>query len=225
MAKVDRLQPTPALLAAWVPACKQAGLSVRFPHSPSPARPVGSPGRGMFFVFAILAMIVTSVLLLLVLFEPGLEYHITPPRHAMDSPEYLQRLGALVDAEQHHVSRLEVLTNGSDFYEAELAAIAAAKNSINLEAYIFQKDKIGHRFVDALTERAKAGVKVNVVIDAIGSFATSDKMFADLRAAGGRVKWYQPIRWHTLKRFNNRTHRELLIIDGEVGFIGGAGIG
>jgi cardiolipin synthase len=66
---------------------------------------------------------------------------------------------------------------------------------------------------------------VNVVLDAVGSFATWDKTFAGLRAGGGRVKWYQPLRWYTLKRLNNRTHRELLVVDDEVGFIGGAGIG
>src|SRR5207253_4571133 len=111
------------------------------------------------------------------------------------------------------------------FYEAELEAIKSAKRSINLEAYIFQKDNIGKRYVEALAERARAGVKVNVIVDAIGSFATWDKTFAPLREAGGRVKWYQPLRWYTLKRLNNRTHRELLIVDGEIGFIGGAGIG
>ncbi|HSV14405.1 MAG TPA: phospholipase D-like domain-containing protein, partial [Tepidisphaeraceae bacterium] len=147
------------------------------------------------------------------------------PEHPLDSPEFIELLSALADAEQRDSSHVEVLTNGSAFYEAELAAIAAAKRSINLEAYIFQKDQIGRRFVDALAARARAGVRVNVVVDAIGSIATWDKTFAPLREAGGRVCWYQPIRWYTLKRFNTRTHRELLIIDGEVGFIGGAGIG
>jgi cardiolipin synthase len=65
---------------------------------------------------------------------------------------------------------------------------------------------------------------VRVVVDAIGSLLTPNRYFAALRAAGGRVMWYQPIRWYTFKRFNNRTHRELLIVDGKAGFIGGAGI-
>jgi cardiolipin synthase len=62
-----------------------------------------------------------------------------------------------------------------------------------------------------------------MVVDAIGSFATRNDYFKELKAAGGRVEWYQPIRWYTFKRFNNRTHRELLVVDGKVGFIGGAG--
>jgi len=165
------------------------------------------------------------VVLLLVLFEPGLEYKVEAPAEPIDSRDFLCLVGALSDAQVHHDSRVEVLANGSTFYEAELEAIRNARRSINLEAYIFMKDGIGQRFVEALAERARAGVKVNVVVDAIGSFSTWDRTFVPLREAGGRVCWYQPIRWYTLKRFNNRTHRELLVVDGQVGFIGGAGIG
>jgi cardiolipin synthase len=179
----------------------------------------------MFFTLSIIAIGVTIILLFLVLFEQGLKYHVTAPRHPLESDAFLCLLGALADAQVHADSRVEVLTNGSAFYESQLAAIRAAKQSINLEAYIFRKGEIGRRFVEALTERARAGVKVNLVIDAIGSFATSNSFFASLRDAGGNVCWYQPIRWYTLKRFNNRTHRELLVVDGEVGFIGGAGVG
>jgi cardiolipin synthase len=181
--------------------------------------------RPMYFVFSLIAVAVTIILLLLVLFEQGLKYHVRSSRHSLESDEFLCLLGALADAQVHADSRVEVLTNGAAFYEAELAAIRAAKRSVNLEAYIFRRGEIGRRFVEALTERARAGVRVNVVVDAIGSFTTWDSFFSPLREAGGRVCWYQPIRWYTLKRFNNRTHRELLVVDGEVGFIGGAGIG
>jgi cardiolipin synthase len=179
----------------------------------------------MFLTISIIAITLMVLLFLLVLFEPGLKYHIGQPEHPLDADEFLCLLGALSDAQIHRDSRVEVLANGVVFYEAQLDAIRKARRSINLEAYIFMKDQIGQRYVEALAERARAGVKVNVVIDAIGSFATWNRTFAPLREAGGRVCWYQPIRWYTLKRFNNRTHRELLVIDGEVGFIGGAGIG
>jgi cardiolipin synthase len=179
----------------------------------------------MFFTFSIIAITLTIIVVLLILFEQGLKYNVTPPKHPLDSDAFVCLVGALSDAQVHKDSRIEVLTNGSAFYEAQLAAIRAATKSVNLEAYIFMKGEIGRRFVEALTERARAGVKVNLVIDAIGSFTTWNSFFAPLTAAGGRVCWYQPIRWYTLKRFNNRTHRELLVVDGEVGFIGGAGIG
>ena len=179
----------------------------------------------MFIVFAIIAFGIVACLVLLVLFEPGLKYEVTAPAHALDSEDFLCLLGALADAQVHRDSRVEALTDGRAFYEAQLAAIAAARRSVSLEAYIFLKDKTGQRFVEALAERARAGVRINVVIDAVGSLTTWDRTFEPLRAAGGRVRWYQPFRLGTFKRFNNRTHRELLVVDGEVGFIGGAGVG
>ena len=100
---------------------------------------------------------------------------------------------------------------------------AAASHSVNLEAYIFSKGEIARRFLEALAERARAGVKVKVVLDAIGSFTTPRAYFRELRTAGGQVDWYHPLRWNTLLRLNNRTHRELIIIDGTLGFLGGAG--
>jgi cardiolipin synthase A/B len=142
----------------------------------------------------------------------------------LDSEHYLRMVSTLCGANAFHHSTVQTLTNGEVFYEAELSAIRTARRSITLEAYIFQKGKIAKRFVDALAERARSGVKVNLVLDAIGSFATWNSYFADLTAAGGRVCWYHGFRWHTLPRLNHRTHRELLIIDGEVAFLGGAGI-
>ncbi|MBA3247550.1 MAG: cardiolipin synthase B [Pyrinomonadaceae bacterium] len=177
-----------------------------------------------FLVIAVIAIIGQSFLLFLALFEPGLDYEIAkPPSAALDSTDFLRTLEALTDARLTKRSSIEVLTNGEVYYEAELEAIRAAKHSINLEAYIFQKGKVADRFVEALTERARAGVRVNLVLDAIGSFATWNSYFKDFYAAGGRVAWYHGFHWHTLARINNRTHRELIIIDGEIGFVGGAG--
>jgi cardiolipin synthase len=163
-------------------------------------------------------------MLFLAFFEPPLPYRICdPPSHAPDSPEFLRTLGALSGAQVHHRCRVEVFSNGEAYYPAELEAIRQARHSVNLEAYIFQKGEVTRRFLEALTERAAAGVKVNLVLDAVGSLATWESYFAGLRAAGGRVFFYHPIRWYNLPRINNRTHRELLVIDGRVAFLGGAG--
>jgi cardiolipin synthase len=175
-------------------------------------------------VIAIISMVIVAVLLFLILFEPGLEYRVRPLKAPLDSDEFTNALGALSDAQPHRYSRVKVLTNGDQFYEAELEAIRGAKESINMEHYIFRPDDTGRRYVEALAERARAGVKVKVVLDAIGSFSTHDRFFAPVTEAGGRLCWYQPMRWYTLKRFNNRTHRNLLIVDGRVGFVGGAGV-
>ncbi len=172
----------------------------------------------------IVAALVSCGLLLLVLFEPGLSYRVATPIDAPDSREFLRLVGAITDSNVHDAASVEVLTDGEAFYEAELLAIRAARTSVHIVAFIFHRSAIGDRFIEALAERAHAGVAVRVIVDAIGSFPTPDRYFATLRAAGGRVAWYQPIRWYTMKRFNNRTHREIIVVDGTVGFVGGAGI-
>jgi cardiolipin synthase len=164
------------------------------------------------------------ILLSLVLFEPGLPYEVTWPNEPLDSEAFCFLVGALANTQIYRNSRIEVLKGGAVFYEAELEAIRQAKHSIHLEAFLFHPSPIADRFVEAFTERARAGVQVKIVLDTVGSWHAPNRYFRGLRAAGGIVKWYQPFRWATFKRINNRTHRELLIIDGVIGFIGGAGI-
>ena len=177
-----------------------------------------------FNILAIIAIAFLSLLLFLALFEPGLPYRIRRTRSLpIDSGDFLRMVGALSDAQIHSGNRIDVLANGERYYDAELEAIRRATHSINVEAYIFQKGKVAKSFVNALTERARVGVQVNVVLDSVGSFLTFNSYFKDLLEAGGRVEWYHPIRLLTLPRINNRTHRELIVVDGRVGFVGGAG--
>jgi cardiolipin synthase len=177
-----------------------------------------------FLVIAVIAIAVLAFLLFLALFEPGLAYKISAPEtEPLDSEDFLCVLEAITDSKIHRRGRVEVLTNGEVFYEEELKAIKAARESVNLEAYIFQKGELTGRFVEALTERARAGVKVRMVIDAVGSFATWESYFKELRAAGASISWYHPLRLFTLARINNRTHREIIVVDGRTGFVGGAG--
>ncbi len=105
-----------------------------------------------------------------------------------------------------------------------LDAIHRARETINLECYIFKDGDIGGRFVDALSARARAGVRVSIVMDAIGSFGVFRRFRRKLIEAGCRVEAYRGMRWYSLARLNNRTHRELLVVDGQVAFVGGAGI-
>ena len=177
-----------------------------------------------FHLISIASVVLLAILLMLVLFEPSLPYRVNASRAALDSQEFLGYLSAIIDAPIRGHSSVEVLRTGDAIYEAEFAAIREAESSIHLEAFVFRRSRVADRMLTALIERARTGVRVRLVIDAIGSLPTSDNYFASLRDAGGEVFWYQPIRWYTLKRFNNRTHRELLIIDGKIGFVGGAGI-
>ncbi len=178
-----------------------------------------------FVVFACLAMLAQAIYILVGLFGPSPKYKISlHGPESVTSDQFLWNLEAITDAKLNHCNEIEVFTNGNNFYEAELQAIAAAKKNINLEAYIFQRGEIAKRYVDALAERARAGVKVQLLMDALGSGGTTEAYLADLMKAGGKVAWYHPLRWYTIPNYNNRTHRELMIVDGVVGFIGGAGI-
>jgi cardiolipin synthase A/B len=141
-----------------------------------------------------------------------------------DSDRFLQVMEALADAAVNRTGTLEVLTNGPAFYPAALETIRTATQSVNIEAYIFQKSAIAQNYVEALAERARAGVSVNLVLDAFGSAGTSKAFLSPLLDAGGKVFWYNGPRWHRLMHLDNRTHRELMIVDGRIGFIGGAGI-
>ncbi len=176
-------------------------------------------------ITAIISILIVLSWFLLALFEPGLDYKFTQPiAYSLDSPEFLRELEALSDARVSPKTSIEVLANGENYYAAELEAIRNAQRSVDFEAYIFQRGEMAKQFIDALAERARAGVHVKVVVDAIGSFSTPKFYFKAIRDAGGAMEWYHPLRWYSIFRSNNRTHREILIVDGQTAFIGGAGI-
>jgi cardiolipin synthase len=138
--------------------------------------------------------------------------------------DFLYTLQSTCQAALHHGNHVTVYTNGPRFYPAMLEAIRSATRSINLECYIMQPGTIADQFIEALSDRARLGINVTVVVDAIGSLNLWGRPVARLREAGCRIEWYQRLEWHRLHRLNNRTHRELLIVDGRIAFVGGAGI-
>jgi cardiolipin synthase len=137
---------------------------------------------------------------------------------------FLQTMHALTGTPMSEHNRVEILRNGVRIFPSMLSAIRAAKRTINVEFYIYWDGEIGRKFAEALAERARAGVKVNVVLDAVGSAPMSHDLTEFMQRNGVQVEWYHPLRWYTLSRVNHRTHRKLLIVDGEVGFSGGVGI-
>lgn len=173
-----------------------------------------------------IAFVLMASHLLAGIFGPLPDYCITGAKElpSNDSERYVEVLGALVDAQVNRRGRLEVLANGENFYPAALEAIAGAQRSICLEAYVFHKSDIGRRYVEALAERARAGVRVHLNVDAFGSITATESFFRPLLEAGGKVARYNGLKWYRLLGIDNRTHRELLVVDGKVGFVGGAGI-
>ena len=160
---------------------------------------------------------------LVLLFTPRIDYHVTVPLRP-DSDDFIYVLQSACQAAIHHGNRVDIFTNGAQFYPAMRDAILAAEMSVNIEAYIFQPGEAADMLVDAMIARARAGVEVRVVLDAIGSSKLRNSAARKLAAHGCRVAFYQPVTWYRLHRLNNRTHRELLVVDGRVAFTGGAGV-
>jgi cardiolipin synthase len=175
-------------------------------------------------VISLIAILAIAALFLAGLFAPGLRYSLaTRPLAPLNSPVFLNELESLVNSKITRNNQLEVMENGENFYAAELDAMRQAQHSINVEAYIFHKGRVTDEVVDVLTDRAKAGVKVNLVIDSMGSLSTRKNYFKALKDAGGKVRWYHRLRLHNWFIENNRTHREITVVDGSTAFVGGAG--
>jgi cardiolipin synthase len=179
----------------------------------------------VFLIIALIAIALQGLNLYLAFFGRGLRYDVKePPNTSLDDPEFAALLAFLAEAKLLHGNRFEVLTNGPCFYQSELSAIARAQTSINLEAYIFHRGEVAENYISALTERARAGVRVRLTLDYIGCLSTPRSYFKELLEAGGELHWYHPLQIKFIPQLNNRTHRELLVVDGVVGFIGGRGI-
>jgi cardiolipin synthase len=102
-----------------------------------------------------------------------------------------------------------------------IEAIRGAQQTVTLETFIFKSDKVGQEFVAALSERARAGVKIHVIADALGSMSLSKADVDALTDAGVQLVKYNPPRGLKLFRVNHRTHRKIMVVDGRIGFIGG----
>ncbi len=122
-------------------------------------------------------------------------------------------------------NQLRLLRAGAETFPAMLAAIAAARRSVCLETYIFEDDRTGHRFRDALIERAAAGVAVRIIYDGIGGFGMSASFVASMAAAGVELVEYHPVApWRARFNLSRRDHRKILVVDDELAFTGGLNI-
>jgi cardiolipin synthase len=123
-------------------------------------------------------------------------------------------------------NHLDVFTDGKEKFDTLLEDIEHAKNHIHLQYYILKNDQLGKRLVEALTKKAKQGVKVRVLYDDLGSRGLRPSFFSKLRAAEGEVEVFFPSKLRLINlRLNYRNHRKLVIIDGEIGYVGGFNVG
>jgi cardiolipin synthase A/B len=165
------------------------------------------------------------VILLLNLHTPEKEIrHQVEHYHDILDPQFRREMGALLGPAIVAGNTIQALQNGDEIFPEMLGAIAAATRSITFETYIYWSGKVGTKFADALIERARAGVRVHVMLDWMGSAKINAELIRRMQDAGIQVVRYHALRWYSVARINNRTHRKVLIIDGRTGFTGGVGI-
>lgn len=179
-----------------------------------------SPVRRAFVILLIAAAVIA---LGLVFAQDQVTLQIRSGVSAEDSrhPDYI---AALVGTELSRGNAFDVLTNGDHIFPAMLGAIESARRRISFETYIFDTGDIATRFTEALERAARRGVKVNMVIDAVGASKMEKEHIDRLRQAGCRVAQFNTPAWYSLEEINYRTHRKILVIDGETAFTGGVGV-
>jgi cardiolipin synthase len=144
--------------------------------------------------------------------------------YAVEDPQFLRSMGSLLGPAILGGNRIGTLLNGDQIFPDMLEAIHGATRTIAFETYIYWSGEIGEQFADALSDRARAGVKVHVLLDWVGSGKAKQEYLDQMKESGVEVEKYHPLHWYHLARINNRTHRKILVVDGRVGFTGGVGI-
>jgi cardiolipin synthase len=182
--------------------------------------------KRMFWTIAITALVTILVAALAMNFktpEKTLERKIEH-RYAVSDPQFRREMGVLLGPGIVPGNIVKDLENGVEIFPAMLDAIRGAQKTITFETYIYWSGDIGQKFADALSERARNGVAVKVMIDWAGSIKMKDSLLQSMKDAGVEVHQYRPLKWYNLGRLNNRTHRKLLVVDGRIGFTGGVGV-
>ncbi len=150
--------------------------------------------------------------------------HEVPHLYGVGDPQFARTMGTMLGPGIVDGNKVTPLINGDEIFPSMLEAIRGAEKTITFETYIYWSGDIAKTFGNALVERAKAGVKVHVLMDGVGAGKADDSLIDSMKAAGVEVEKYHPLKWYNVSRWNNRTHRKLLVVDGRVGFTGGVGI-
>ena len=142
-------------------------------------------------------------------------------------PQFVRAIGDLLGPPIIPGNKVTTYRNGDEIFPAMLEAIRGAKTSVDLETYIYWSGHVAQEFTDALCERARAGVRVKVLVDGIGGDKLKKSHFDQMKNAGVDVHKYHafyPYDIYTYHEVNHRTHRKLMVVDGAIGFTGGVGI-
>ena len=151
-------------------------------------------------------------------------HYVTPDVH-VGEPAFVRSLEAHTVSPLVEGNRAQVLLNGDEIFPAMLTAIRRARTTITFANFIYEDGAIADEMATALAERCRAGVNVDVLLDAVGSSQMPRQYWTRLEDAGCQVAWYHSLNPFAIKRINHRNHRRILVIDGRIGFTGGTGVG
>jgi cardiolipin synthase len=165
------------------------------------------------------------VLLVLNFRKPEKEpHHKVKHLYGIQDAQLRREMGTLLGPAIVTGNHITPLMNGDEIFPAMLKAILSARLTITFETYIYWSGQVGEQFAAALIDRARNGVGVHLMLDWVGCSKISHELIERMKVAGVQIERYHAVRWYSLGRLNNRTHRKILLIDGEVGFTGGVGI-
>jgi len=184
---------------------------------PATPRPLLGGGRGILVVLT-LALALTAA---------ACSQHTAfiVPDVTVGTPQFDRVMEAHTLSSMAHGNDVRLLLNGEQIFPAMLSAIRSARQTITFANYLYEDGAIAHEFAEAFAERCRAGVGVSILLDATGSSQMPRRLREHMQTAGCHVERFHPVSAFTIRRVNHRNHRRILVIDGQVGFVGGTGIG
>jgi cardiolipin synthase len=150
--------------------------------------------------------------------------HVVLPALALGEPSFFPTLEAYAGAPIVGGNAVELLLNGEQIFPAVVEAIRGARRTITYAQYYYEDGPVARDIAEALAERCRAGVGVNILLDAFGSTGMPQVYFERMRDAGCHVVWFRPLTQTVFRRYHHRNHRRILVVDGRIGFTGGAGV-
>ena len=142
----------------------------------------------------------------------------------VDSEEFLRAVAGTLNAPVDRGGTARLLNNGDQFYPAIFRALEEARKTINFMVYIWEPGVVSDEVFRILIERARAGVQVRVMVDGLGGHKAHAENIRMFQEAGGQWAWFHPARFGKLTRLHKRNHRRAIVVDGRVGFTGGAAV-
>ena len=154
----------------------------------------------------------------------GVPRHVALPPLQLGEPSFFPTLEAYAGAPIVGGNAVEVLLNGEQIFPTVLDAIRGAQRTITYAQYYYEDGPVARDIAGALADRCRAGVGANVLLDAFGSLYMPRVFVEEMRQAGCHVVWFRPLSQYVFRKYYHRNHRRILVVDGRVGFTGGAGV-